>query len=74
MKIHVVGAGGIAMSGVAGLLKEIGHTLQGSDKGTPYPPASFVLKRTNLEIKPFSEENIKSFSPDAVIVGNSIKA
>jgi len=74
MKIHVVGAGGIAMSGVAGLLKEIGHTLQGSDKGTPYPPASFVLKRINLEIKPFSEENIKSFSPDAVIVGNSIKA
>ncbi len=74
MRLHLIGVGGIAMSGVAGLLKELGYRLQGSDKSFPYPPSSRVLEKIGLEVKLFSEENIKSFSPDAVIVGNSVKA
>jgi len=74
LKIHLIGVGGIAMSGVAGLLKEIGHIVQGSEKNTPYPPASEVLKKIGLIARPCSIDNIKDFAPEAVIVGNSVKA
>jgi len=40
--IHMIGVGGSAMSPLAGMLKERGYRVTGSDAGV-YPPASTLL-------------------------------
>lgn len=71
-KIFFVGVGGIGMSGVAGIAKEMGYEVAGSEKGTPFSPASEVLKSLNIPLFSFSEQNILNFKPDYVVVGNAI--
>jgi len=71
-KVFLTGIGGIGMCGVAGILKELGFEVAGSEKDTLYPPASDVLNDLKVKVYPYNQENIKSFSPDAVIFGNAI--
>ena len=40
--IHVIGIGGSAMAPLAGMLRERGYRVTGSDSGV-YPPASTLL-------------------------------
>lgn len=49
-KIYFVGIGGIAMSATAGLAKEQGYQVVGSDAATVYPPAKTVLEEHGIEI------------------------
>lgn len=70
-RIHLIGIGGAAMAPVAGMLKERGYDVCGSDLNV-YPPASTLLASLGIPWKEgFSEENLKP-SPDLVVVANVI--
>lgn len=70
-KIHLMGICGTAMASLAGLLKDKGFIVSGSDQN-PYPPMSTQLESLGIEImKGYKPENL-SHKPDLVIVGNVI--
>ncbi len=73
MKVYLIGIGGIAMCGVAGILKELGFEVFGSEKEEIYPPSSTVLEKLKIPVYKFNSENISKIKPSAIIVGNSIK-
>ena len=71
MKIHIMGVCGTAMSSLAGLLKQQGHTVQGSDQNF-YPPISDELKQMGIPtFTGYKEQHIHS-GLDLVVVGNVI--
>jgi UDP-N-acetylmuramate: L-alanyl-gamma-D-glutamyl-meso-diaminopimelate ligase len=69
--IHMIGIGGSAMSPLAGMLRERGHRVTGSDAGV-YPPASTLLEC--LEIPYFTSFDAAHLTPapDLIVVGNAI--
>ena len=71
MRIHLIGICGTAMATVAALLKQRGHTVQGSDQNV-YPPMSDFLAREGIPIlSPFAPDHVAG-EFDLVIVGNAI--
>lgn len=67
-----MGIAGIAMASVAGLLKEKGHDVVGSDESS-YPPAADFLKRLRIPVySPYHPKNLKKAKPDMVVVGNAV--
>jgi UDP-N-acetylmuramate: L-alanyl-gamma-D-glutamyl-meso-diaminopimelate ligase len=69
--IHLIGICGTAMGGLAGLLKNLGYKVTGSDQNV-YPPMSTQLRDVGIEIlEGFKKENLNS-KPDLVIVGNVV--
>jgi UDP-N-acetylmuramate: L-alanyl-gamma-D-glutamyl-meso-diaminopimelate ligase len=69
--IHLMGICGTAMASLAGLLKDRGFKITGSDSN-PYPPMSTQLESLGIPIlKPYRAENLQP-RPDFVIVGNVI--
>jgi UDP-N-acetylmuramate: L-alanyl-gamma-D-glutamyl-meso-diaminopimelate ligase len=68
---HLIGIAGTAMASLAGLLKQAGHTVTGSDENV-YPPMSDELREMGI---PYAEgyrpENLTP-APDIVVVGNAI--
>ena len=69
--IHLMGICGTAMASLAGLLKDMGYKITGSDQNV-YPPMSTQLQDIGIEIKEgYKKENL-SPRPDLVIVGNVI--
>ena len=70
-KIHIMGICGTAMSSLAGLLKEKGYDICGSDRSF-YPPISDELKRMGIPtFTGYKAQNIHS-GLDLVVVGNVI--
>ncbi len=72
-RIHIMGICGTGMAALAGMLKQTGFTITGSDAHV-YPPMSELLQ--NLGIIPasgYDPENL-SDKPDLVIVGNVIRS
>ena len=70
--IYFIGIGGSAMASVAVALSHMGHAVTGSDTQL-YPPMSTYLENHNIRyFNNFSAENLKSASPDLVVVGNAI--
>jgi UDP-N-acetylmuramate: L-alanyl-gamma-D-glutamyl-meso-diaminopimelate ligase len=69
--VHVIGIAGSAMSPLAGMLREHGFRVTGSDSGV-YPPASTFLEK--LGISYFNEFDAAHLqpTPDLVVVGNVI--
>jgi UDP-N-acetylmuramate: L-alanyl-gamma-D-glutamyl-meso-diaminopimelate ligase len=69
--VHVIGIGGSAMSPLAGMLREKGYRVTGSDSGV-YPPASTFLE--SLGISFFHSFDAKHLDPkpDLVVIGNII--
>jgi len=69
--IHMIGIGGSAMAPLAGMLRERGYRVTGSDAGV-YPPASTLLESLGI---PFSDKfdaaNLTP-APDLVVVGNAL--
>jgi len=49
VKIHLIGACGVGMSALAGLLREAGHAVSGSDEHV-YPPASTLLAELGIPV------------------------
>ena len=70
--IYFIGIGGSAMASVAVALSHMGHAVTGSDTQL-YAPMSTYLENHNIRyFNGFSAENLKSASPDLVVVGNAI--
>jgi UDP-N-acetylmuramate-alanine ligase len=71
--IHLLGIGGSAMAPLAGMLKERGYYVTGSDKSV-YPPASTLLQSLAIPWKEgFSPENLKP-APDIAVIGMRYRA
>ena len=71
--IHLMGICGTAMASLAGLLKERGFVITGSDLNV-YPPMSTQLEELGISIMTgYRAENLDP-APDLVIVGNVITA
>jgi UDP-N-acetylmuramate: L-alanyl-gamma-D-glutamyl-meso-diaminopimelate ligase len=69
--IHLLGIAGSAMSPVAGMLKERGYHVTGSDVNV-YPPASTQLDSLGIRWNEgYREENLKP-APDLAVIGNAI--
>ena len=69
--IHLIGICGTAMASLAGLLKQRGVKVTGSDAAA-YPPMSDFLAGLSIPVgQPYSVENLKP-RPDLVVVGNAI--
>lgn len=69
--IHVIGIGGSAMAPLAGMLRERGFCVTGSDSGV-YPPASTLLESLGISFfHSFDAAHLQP-APDLVIVGNII--
>ena len=70
-RIHVIAVCGVAMAALAGMLKQRGFEVSGSDENV-YPPMSTVLERLGIAIRPgFSAANLAD-RPDLVVVGNRV--
>lgn len=68
--VHIIGICGVAMGTLAGMLKERGLLVSGSDENV-YPPMSEMLKSWGIPVRAeFSAEQIGS--PDMVIIGNVV--
>jgi len=67
----MIGIGGSAMAPLAGMLRESGYKVTGSDAGV-YPPASTLLE--SLEIPYATSFDAKNLTPapDLIVVGNAI--
>jgi UDP-N-acetylmuramate: L-alanyl-gamma-D-glutamyl-meso-diaminopimelate ligase len=71
MHIHILGACGTFMGGVALLAKRAGHRVSGSDRHT-YPPMSTQLEAEGIELfEGYSAEHLDP-QPDLVIIGNAL--
>jgi UDP-N-acetylmuramate: L-alanyl-gamma-D-glutamyl-meso-diaminopimelate ligase len=69
--IHLIGICGTAMASLAGMLKQRGFHVTGSDAAA-YPPMSDFLASLGIPVaQPFSEKNLQP-APDLVIVGNAM--
>jgi len=69
--VHLLGIGGSAMACLAGMFKEIGWNVQGTD-GKIYPPASTMLEKLGIKVfEGYGPQNLES-KPDLVVVGNVI--
>jgi len=69
--IHLIGICGTAMAALAGMLKQRGFRVTGSDAAA-YPPMSDFLAELGIPVsQPFDARNLEP-RPDLVVVGNAI--
>jgi len=69
--IHLIGICGTAMASLAGMLKQRGFRVTGSDAAA-YPPMSDFLSELGVPVaQPFNPRNLEP-RPDLVVVGNAI--
>jgi UDP-N-acetylmuramate: L-alanyl-gamma-D-glutamyl-meso-diaminopimelate ligase len=69
--IHLIGICGTAMASLAGMLKQRGFRVTGSDAAA-YPPMSDFLAELEIPVaQPFDARNLDP-RPDLVVVGNAI--
>lgn len=69
--IHLIGICGTAMASLAGILKDLGYRVTGSDQNV-YPPMSTQLEKLKIPVMlGFKKENLQP-RPDLVIVGNVV--
>ncbi len=69
--IHLIGICGTAMASLAGMLKQRGIRVTGSDAAA-YPPMSDFLAELGIPVsQPFAEADLNP-RPDLVVVGNAI--
>ena len=68
--IHLIGICGTAMASLAGMLKQKGFQVTGSDSAA-YPPMSDFLSGLGIPVQPFDAKNLEP-KPDLVVIGNAI--
>lgn len=69
--VHMIGIGGSAMSPLAGMLRERGYRVTGSDAGV-YPPASTFLESLGITYATSFDVGHLTPAPDLIVVGNAI--
>lgn len=70
--IHLIAICGTGMGALAGILKENGFSVTGSDQNV-YPPMSLQLEKMGITIMPGYDPSHVSHKPDLVIIGNAIR-
>ncbi len=71
--IHFIAIAGTGMGALAGLLRERGHRVTGSDEGV-YPPMSTALEKWGIPVhEGFSAEHVAGPRPDRVVIGNVVR-
>src|SRR5213082_331540 len=69
--IHLIGICGTAMASLAGMLKNRGLHVTGSDAAA-YPPMSDFLRELGIPVaQPFDAKNLEP-KPDLIVIGNAI--
>lgn len=69
-KVYLIGIAGTAMASLAGMLKERGYEVGGSDEHV-YPPMSDYLERERIPyLEGYTKEHLETFRPDLVVIGN----
>jgi UDP-N-acetylmuramate: L-alanyl-gamma-D-glutamyl-meso-diaminopimelate ligase len=69
--IHLIGICGTAMAALAGMLKQRGFRVSGSDAAA-YPPMSDFLRELGIPVaQPFDPRNLQP-APDLAVVGNAM--
>src|SRR5512134_3414648 len=69
--VHLVAIAGVAMAALAGMLKQRGLWVTGSDEKI-YPPMSTLLERLGISVlEGFRPDNLTP-RPDLVIIGNKV--
>jgi len=72
MHIHILGACGTFMGGVALLAKRAGHRVSGQDQHT-YPPMSTQLESEGIELhEGYEPDCMVAARPDLVVIGNAL--
>jgi UDP-N-acetylmuramate: L-alanyl-gamma-D-glutamyl-meso-diaminopimelate ligase len=69
--VHMIGIGGSAMSPLAGMLRERGYQVTGSDAGV-YAPASIFLESLGITYATSFDPAHLTPAPDLIVVGNAI--
>src|SRR5438105_11511041 len=70
-RVHLIGICGTAMASLAGMLKQSGFHVTGSDAAA-YPPMSNFLHDLGIPVaQPFDAKNLEP-RPDLVVVGNAM--
>lgn len=70
-KIHLIAISGVGMAAIAGLLKEAGFQVSGSDAGI-FPPMSALLERAVIPCKIGFDPSHIDPDTDCVIIGNAV--
>ena len=69
--VHLIAVAGVGMASLAGMLREVGYHVTGSDQGV-YPPMSTMLAALGIEaMEGFRSENLEP-RPDLIVVGNAV--
>ena len=69
--VHLIGICGTAMASLAGMLKQRGFRVTGSDAAA-YPPMSDFLHELGIPVaQPFDVKNLEP-RPDLVVIGNAM--
>jgi UDP-N-acetylmuramate: L-alanyl-gamma-D-glutamyl-meso-diaminopimelate ligase len=71
MRIHILGIGGVFMTGVALLAKGLGHRVEGTDTNI-YSPTKEILEEYKIPIYQGYKVAHLSKKPDLVLVGNVV--
>ncbi len=72
MHIHILGACGTFMGGVAALAKASGHTVTGSDQNV-YPPMSTQLRKLGVRVQTGYDADQLTDAMDSIVVGNVMR-
>lgn len=72
-KLYFAGIAGTGMASAAGLCKEAGFEVTGSEAGQIYPPMSDMLAALQIPIKtPYSAAHIHEETADMYVIGNAL--
>jgi UDP-N-acetylmuramate: L-alanyl-gamma-D-glutamyl-meso-diaminopimelate ligase len=71
MRVHLIAACGVGMSALAGLLRQAGHVVTGSDQAA-YPPASTMLESLGIPLS-LGWAPAHLDGADVVVCGNAVR-
>lgn len=70
-RVWLIGICGTAMASLAGMLKERGFVVSGSDQSV-YPPMSTYLEKLQIRVlEGYTKQHLETFRPDLVVIGNA---
>ena len=70
-RVYLIGICGTAMASLAGMLRQRGYEVSGSDEHV-YPPMSTYLEQLRIPVlEGYTKEHLETFRPDLVVIGNA---
>jgi UDP-N-acetylmuramate: L-alanyl-gamma-D-glutamyl-meso-diaminopimelate ligase len=69
-RVYLIGIAGTAMASLAGMLRQRGYQVAGSDEHV-YPPMSTYLESLHIPVlEGYTRQHLESLRPDLVVIGN----